>query len=330
MLLQIPIKHTLKTTGKEREFQLSYELYGQPLADSPIILINHALTGNSSVAGERGWWNKLVSHGGTVDLDHYTVLAFNIPGNGYDGHLFEDPKSFTLFDVASIFLQGLRQLGIEKLDTIIGGSLGGAIAWQMAYLDETISERIIPIATDFQASDWLIAHCHMQDLILNHSDMPLEHARQHAMLLYRTPQSLNQRFKNERHENNVDFKIASWLNYHGDALQKRFAKEAYALLNRLLSSIWVADTVDELQKINASVHMVSVNSDLYFTHERMEWVYNELKPLKEDVHLHVIESIHGHDAFLIEYEQLNKIVAGILAKKPTVSVSTAALTNNIL
>ncbi len=315
MLQQISIKHKLINTGEEKELFLSYELFGQDLQNAPVILVNHALTGNSSFSGENGWWKKLIHHGGTIDLDHYCVIGFNIPGNGYDGQLFSNAKDFTLEDVANIFLKGVKALGVKKLHSIIGGSLGGAIAWQMAYLSPRIAENIIPIATDFKASDWMIAHCHIQDLILNHSDMPLEHARQHAMLLYRTPESLNQRFQNEK-DDKVDFKIASWLNYHGDALNKRFSKEAYQMLNQMLATNKVCDDAAELSKIEGNVHIISIDSDLYFTHDRMQSIYEKLLPKKSNTFFHTIESIHGHDAFLIEYDQLNKIVRKVLEDRP--------------
>jgi len=311
MLSKIPIQHKLIKTGEKKDFFLSYEQFGQPINEAPTILVNHALTGNSALAGDKGWWRKMVAHGGTIDLDKFCVIGFNIPGNGYDDQLFENAKDFTLEDVGHIFLQGIEKLGIKQLHTIIGGSLGGAIAWQMGFLSPNIAENIVPIATDFQASDWMIAHCHIQDLILNHSDMPLEHARQHAMLLYRTPESLNQRFKNEK-DDKVDFKIASWLNYHGDALNKRFSKSAYQMLNQMLATNRVCEDAEELKKINANVHIISIDSDLYFTHDRMMWIYERLLPKKSNTFFHTIESIHGHDAFLIEYEQLNKIVDKIL------------------
>lgn len=311
MLFKIPIKHTIIKTGEEQEFFLSYEQFGQPIDKAPIILVNHALTGNSSIAGEKGWWRKLVAKGGGIDLDEFCVIGFNIPGNGYDGQLFENAKDFILEDIAHIFIQGIEKLGIQEIHTIIGGSLGGAIAWQMAYLSPNIAKNIVPIATDFQASDWMIAHCHIQDLILNHSNMPLEHARQHAMLLYRTPESLNQRFQNEK-DDKVDFKIASWLNYHGDALTKRFSKQAYQMLNQMLSTNRVCEDAEELKKIIGNVHIISIDSDLYFTHDRMKWIYESLLPKKENTFFHTIESIHGHDAFLIEYEQLDVILEKIL------------------
>lgn len=61
---------------------LHFTLAGQPLHSAPIVLVNHALTGNSQVTGENGWWNDLIGEGKTIDTSVYTILAFDVPGNG--------------------------------------------------------------------------------------------------------------------------------------------------------------------------------------------------------------------------------------------------------
>ena len=117
---------------------MSYQLFGQPLFEAPIVLVNHALTGNSNVCGEKGWWKDLIGHGKAIDTNQYTILAFNIPGNGYDGFLIENYQNFIAKDIAKLFLAGFEKLKINQLFAIIGGSLGGGIAWQMAVLHPTI------------------------------------------------------------------------------------------------------------------------------------------------------------------------------------------------
>ncbi len=108
---------------KEYHIPLSYELFGKELFTAPIILINHALTGNSTVSGEKGWWKQLVGENQIVDTNRYTVLSFNIPGNGYDHFLIEDYEDFTPSDIANLFLKGLEALEIKNIYAIIGGSL---------------------------------------------------------------------------------------------------------------------------------------------------------------------------------------------------------------
>jgi homoserine acetyltransferase len=194
MLKKIVINNFLTSSGSfYKELPLSYQLFGRELHSAPIVLINHALTGNSNVAGEHGWWNDLVGDNKVIDTNKYTVLAFNIPGNGYDGFVIENYKDFISRDVANIFLIGLEELRIKKLFAIIGGSLGGGIAWEMAILSPSITEHLIPVATDWKSTDWLIANCQIQEQFLLNSSNPVHDARMHAMLCYRTPESFKER-----------------------------------------------------------------------------------------------------------------------------------------
>lgn len=292
------------------DISLSYEIFGKPLHSAPIILINHALTGNSSVAGENGWWNNLIGKNKPIDTEKFTIICFNIPGNGYDGFFIEQYQNFTTKDIAKLFLLGLEKLQISTLHTLIGGSIGGAIGWEMMALDHHLAELFIPIATDFKTTDWLHAQCLIQDFLLNQNDEPLQQARIHAMLCYRTPQSLNERFKNEKHDTKAILKSQDWLEYHGKALNERFSLKSYRLMNHLLKTI-NAD-FESIQKSSANIHLVGVDSDLFFPAFEIKNSFEQLKIKKEQVFYHEIISIHGHDAFLMEYEQLQNIISKII------------------
>ena len=295
---------------KEYHIPLSYQLFGQDLFTAPVILINHALTGNSNVSGEKGWWKKLVGEHQVVDTNKYTVLCFNIPGNGYDDFLIDDYKDFTPSDIANIFLKGLEILNIQKVYAIIGGSLGGGIGWEMLAKRPQLAEVFIPIACDSKTHDWLHAQCLVQKFLLNSSDEPLQKARIHAMLCYRTPQSLNDRFQNKYDPEKKRLESEDWLVYHGNTLNERFSLKAYKLMNHLLMNINTDEKM--LEKIQARMHMISVDSDLFFPASEIRMCFQKLKEKKENVFYHEIQSIHGHDAFLMEYEQLNNIIKNIL------------------
>ena len=150
---------TTESGAQFQNIELSYQLFGQPLGNAPVVLVNHALTGNSNVAGENGWWSEIIGDEKTIDTQKYTVLAFNIPGNGFDGFVIDDYKSFIARDIARIFLIGLKELKIKKLFALIGGSLGGGIAWEMMVLNPQLTQHFIPVATDWKSTDWLIANC---------------------------------------------------------------------------------------------------------------------------------------------------------------------------
>ncbi|WP_454048184.1 alpha/beta fold hydrolase [Chryseobacterium sp. Marseille-Q8038] len=297
---------------KEYNISLSYQLFGKDLFTAPIILINHALTGNSNVSGEKGWWKQLVGENQIVDTDQYTVLCFNIPGNGYDNFLIEDYEDFTTSDIAAIFLKGLKALHIKNIYAIIGGSLGGGIAWEMLAKQPDLAEIFIPIACDYRTHDWLHAQCLVQKFLLNDKEEPLQKARIHAMLCYRTPQSLNDRFQNQYNKENQRLESEDWLVYHGNALNGRFSLKAYKLMNHLLMNINADETA--LESIQARMHVISVDTDLFFPASEIRMCFENLKEKNKDVSYHEIQSIHGHDAFLMEYQQLNNIIKNILQK----------------
>lgn len=294
---------------------LSYQLFGPEINTAPIVLVNHALTGNSQVVGENGWWNALIGENKTIDTNKYTILAFNVPGNGYDGCIIENYLDFNARDIAKIFIEGIKELKIEQLFAIIGGSVGGGIAWEMIVLEPKLSLNLIPIATDWKSTDWLIANCFLQEQILNNSSKPIEDARIHAMLCYRTPESFKMKFQRTINDNLSIFNIESWLLHHGDKLQKRFQLASYRMMNQLLKTIDVTRNRENFEviasKIEATVYIIAIDSDLFFTAEENRETYRELKKLDLNVFYKEIKSVHGHDAFLIEYEQLNNLLAPI-------------------
>lgn len=296
--------------GKEYQISLSYQLFGKELFTAPIILINHALTGNSEVSGENGWWKKLIGKNQVIDTNDYTVLCFNIPGNGYDGFFIENYEDFTASDIANIFLKGLDFLQIKNLYAVIGGSLGGGIAWEMLAKEPSLAKIFVPIACDFKTHDWLHAQCLVQKFLLNQEDEPLQKARIHAMLCYRTPESLNDRFQAKYNTEKQRLESEDWLIYHGKALNERFSLKSYRLMNHLLMNL----SADEqhLKNIQAEIHLISVDTDLFFPPSEIRMCCKRLKEGKQNVFYHEIQSIHGHDAFLMEYEQLNNIIKSIL------------------
>lgn len=294
---------------------LHFTLAGQPLHSAPIVLVNHALTGNSQVTGENGWWNDLIGEGKTIDTSVYTILAFDVPGNGTNSFLIENYLDFTARDIAKIFIEGVKALQIEKLFAIIGGSVGGGIAWEILALAPNITENLIPIASDWKSTDWLIANCFLQEQILNNSSKPIEDARIHAMLCYRSPESFKEKFQRTINQELLIFNIESWLAHHGKKLQKRFQLSSYKLMNQLLKTIDITRNSESFENLlsqtKASIHIVGINSDLFFTAKENVETYEELKKFKDNVFYSEIDSVHGHDAFLIEYKQLDHLLADI-------------------
>jgi len=326
-LKSISFKYTTKN-GKTNPINLSYQLFGQKLHEAPVVLVNHALTGNSTVMGNDGWWNEIIGDGKVIDTNLYTVLAFNIPGNGYDQkteNLIENYKDFTARDIAEIFAISLDHLKITHLFAAIGGSVGGGLAWELAALKPTLIKHLIPVASDWKSTDWLIANCHIQDRILNNSSDPLVDARMHAMSLYRTPESFKEKFDRVLQKDEDIFAVESWLNYHGKTLNNRFQLAAYKMMNQVLKTIDITqgkeNFVEVASKIKSNIHIITINTDLFFKADENWATYVDLKTHKDNVTISEIQSIHGHDAFLIEFKQLETILATVFKHQNVVDLN---------
>lgn len=309
-LQHLQIQDFKTQSGKIFNLPLSYQIFGKPLHTAPLVVVNHALTGNSNVAGEKGWWKTLIGQGKPIDTEKFTILCFNIPGNGYDDFLIDDFENFTAYDVAKIFLLGLNQLKINQINVLIGGSLGGSVAWEMLGQKPDLAEKFIPVATDHKTTDWLYSQCLVQKFLLQTEKDPLQKARIHAMLFYRSPESLNGRFGREIDPEKNILKSEDWLRYHGRALFERFDIRAYRLMNHLLMNIDLSE--EKLQEISAEIHLISVDTDGLYPAFEIKKTFDFLKNNGKNVHYHEIKSPHGHDAFLMEYDQLEKMINEII------------------
>ncbi|WP_124979465.1 alpha/beta fold hydrolase [Nonlabens xiamenensis] len=304
-------------SGVRQDLNLSYQVSGRSLHSAPIILVTHALTGNSSV-GE--WWPELVGAGKLIDTDQYTVLCFDIPGNGHDGivdHLVFNYKDWCLADVASAFAKAIQQLGIDYIELGIGGSIGGALLWELLVQQPGLLGTIVPIAADWKASDWVVACCHIQEEILRTSNSPVAVARKHAMTFYRSPIGLKEKFARRR--DSSAFKVTGWLDHHGRELKSRFSLPAYRLMNHLLSSAdaageYAQDLKQAIATSETAIEMIAIDTDGLFVAAEDRDTYELLKSTGR-VEYHEIASVHGHDAFLIEHDQVAEILAAIFERR---------------
>lgn len=301
--------------SKIKKIQISYQVFGKELGSAPVILVNHALTGNSLVSGINGWWSEIIGLEKPIDTSKYSVLCFNIPGNGFNENNFDFNLDLNLGDIALLFIKAIDQLKIAKLHAIIGGSIGGCLTWEMIALKNDLASIIIPVAADWKATDWLIANTFLQDRILKNSRDPVIDARIHAMTFYRSPKSLNTRFTRTKNLDKNIYNVESWLIHHGEKLRQRFSLKSYLFMNKLLSSTDITrdgeSFINKISKIKSSIHLISVDSDIFFLPNEDHETYLIAKKNNLDITNHIIKSIHGHDAFLIETKQISDIFTKI-------------------
>ncbi len=297
------------TQGAQYEkITLSYELFGKKLHTAPIVLVLHALTGNSDVlSDEKGWWKELIGKNKRIDTGQYTVISFNIPGNGYTGDTIENYQDFIAKDIAILVYKVLQKIGVDGLYASIGGSLGGAISWELALYKPGFIEYLIPIACDYKSTDWILAHTFVQENILKQQD-GLKIARQMAMLFYRTQESFVRKFNRSKTTDEQQYNVISWLIHHGEKLDSRYEIRAYLMMNRLMSSVGI-ELNDELfekklKSLKSKIIQIAVSSDILYPKEENIKTKKLLDKLGITNEYFEIESDDGHDAFLIEQGQI--------------------------
>lgn len=297
--------------GKQQEqIELTYQTFGQPIGSAPVVVVNHSMSGSANVCGRNGWWNGIVGPDKTIDTHTYTIIAFNIPGNGQEkteASLLTNYRDFTVRDMASLFWEGLFQLNIKKIFAVIGGGLGGAIAWEMGALQPNKIEHLIPIGSDWKATDKIIANVLLQDQILNLSDEPLTDARYWANLYYKNSDYVNQIFKRENLETSAIAQTELCV-----LSQNKCKLAGYRLMNHLLRTHDITRNRLDFRRIantiKANIHVLAIDARGLFSAEENRLTFLQIKKVKKNVYFHEIQSNYGEEAYLKESHQLANLL----------------------
>jgi len=317
------------------EFQLGYTTLGKLNAEkNNVIWITHALTANSN---PEEWWNGLVGKGKFYNPETHFIVCANVLGSPYGSTnpLSVNPKTgnkyyhnfpeFTIRDIVSA-LDLLRQhLKITRIHTLLGGSLGGQQAVEWAIQQPDVFENLFLIATNAQHSPWGIAFNETQRLAIkadrtwfSYSDdaglKGLKAARAIALLSYRNYNTY-QTTQEDNEEKTNDFNAASYQNYQGDKLVNRFNAFSYWHLTKVMDSHNVGRNRGGVEKalglIQAKTLVVAINSDILFPVSESVRLHENIK----NSELEIIDSLYGHDGFLIETEQLKTIFENFYISK---------------
>jgi len=305
-----------------------------------VILICHALTGHAA-ADE--WFKGLFVEGGPLDTSRFYVLCINSLGSCYGstGPSSINPKTgtpykstfpeITIRDIVRFQQQLLDELGINGIRLVLGGSMGGMIALEFALMDSRVRAASL-IAMGKNHSPWAIGISHAQRRAIyndpnwkdgNYDDQhPPVHglatARMMAMITYRSYFEYRDKFERKRQPGKNIFQVESYLNYQGDKLSKRFDANSYITLTKAMDTHDVArergSYRDVLARLDVPVQVIGINSDRLYPIEEQK----ELAALIPESTFHEIKSSSGHDAFLIEFEQLNRIITPLLNKNLTI------------
>jgi homoserine O-acetyltransferase/O-succinyltransferase len=313
------------------EASVAYATWGQlNAAGDNAVVVCHALTGDVRADV---WWDPLIGSGKALDTDRFFVICANVIGSPYGtvsplslnpltgeayGPAF--PRA-TIRDTVRLHRELLRRLGVKRVQIAIGGSMGGMQVLEWAFFDDLV-QAIVPIAVGSSHSAWCIGWSEAQrQAIFADADWNsglytaarpprggLAAARMAAMISYRTRRSFQDRFARSTMNDADHFAVESYLRYQGQKLVDRFDANCYVHLTRQMDSHDVTrgrgSTREALAAIQQPALVIGIDSDgLYPLEEQME-LANGL-PNGE---LAVVESMHGHDAFLMEFDSLDHIL----------------------
>ncbi|MFJ8903497.1 homoserine O-acetyltransferase [Streptomyces sp. NPDC102351] len=346
----------LEAGGELPDVRLAFETWGRLAPDrSNAVLVLHALTGDSHVAGPAepghptpGWWDGLVGTGRALDTDHWFVVAPNVLGGcqGSTGPSSRGPSGrrwggdfpfLTQRDQVAAEAALADALGIDRWALVVGGSMGGmrAVEWAVSYPERT--GALLLAATTAAASAEQIAWAGTQTHAIRadphwhgghyhdtgrgpHAGLGL--ARRIAHITYRSEPELRSRFGRAAQDGEDPwrggrYQVASYLDHHADKLVRRFDAGSYVVLSEAMNS---HDVGRGRGGVRAALGRVTAPTLVAGVDS------DRLYPLSQQAELaagiptadapRVVGSPYGHDGFLIEVEQVAALVAELLPAPP--------------
>ena len=307
-----------------------------PVPGEPVVWICHALTANSD---PEDWWPSLVGPGKLFDTERMFIICANVPGSAYgsSGPRTIDPKTgkpyyfsfpeVTVRDMAATNLAVLDFLGIGKVDLLIGSSIGGFQAIEMATIRPDSFAKAAFIATAPRISPWLSATAEAQRMALEADPSfracgsldggaaGLRCARAQALISYRCFRGYGKTQSEADPDTLFAGRAASYERYQGEKLLRRgFDAYSYYYLCNALDSHNLGRGrcgVDAaLSLIKAETLVIGVDTDMIFPPEEVRSWYRSIP----NVTLGHISSDFGHDGFLLEYDQLTTYLKPLLCR----------------
>lgn len=280
-----------------------------------LVVVFHALTGSADAAGE--WWSEVVGPARAIDTRRHAVLCVNLLGSCYgttgawEAHRRPFPR-VTTRDMARLAHQLVRSLNVSSVALAVGGSLGGMVALEYAASFPNETRRAVVLAAPAAHTASAIGWSHIQRRAIAAAGAEgLEIARMMAMMTYRTPHELAARFGRELHPDG-HFQVAGYLTRHGQKLRDRFDVHSYLTLLDAMDTHDVArgrrGLAATLGVLGERLTGVGIPGDLlYSADDVLAWTSEAGAGYRE------IVSDHGHDAFLLEHQQVSRLIENVLA-----------------
>jgi len=339
---------TLESGIEMKDVVVAYSTYGSlNAAGDNGVIVGHSLTSNSNV---HEWWPQMLGAndpaagdqevGYCLDTTSDFVVCVNFCGSPYgsasplttnpqraDGGSYgADFPLFSIRDHVRLQKEVLDRMGVKRLRLAIGGSMGGMIALEWGATFPDYVEQMVLIASCGRHTDWAIGIGQVQRAAIT-SDVDfqdgwysegstkpergLANARMMAMLTYRAPGSVDEKFGRSFTENEglSTWAVESYLQYQGEKFIGRFDANCYLRLTASLDTHNVAADrgtyAEVLQSLTQKTLVVGIDSDMLYPLQLQQ----ELAQYLPNSYLHTIKSPHGHDSFLIEIDALNETIS---------------------
>ncbi|HEY9497766.1 MAG TPA: homoserine O-acetyltransferase [Terrimesophilobacter sp.] len=348
----------LEFGGKLPAVRVAYETWGELNQDaSNAVLVLHALTGDSHLLGPAGpghptdgWWSGIVGPGRYIDTDRWFVVAPNMLGGcqgttgpaspAPDGHEWGSRFPFlTIRDQVATQVGFSDAIGIPRWAAVIGGSMGGmqALEWAVGFPDRLERVAILAAPASSSADQIALNSVQLEAIRMDpgfaggdyyeakDGDGPhrgLALARRMALLNYRSPSELNDRFRRSWQSGisplgaEGKFAVESYLDFHGNKFTRRFDANSYLSLVNAMSSHDVGrgrgSSAEALARITAKSLVLGIDSDRLFPVGEQHAIARELGGAIDGGEATIISSEYGHDGFLIEDELVGPAIARLL------------------
>ena len=349
-----PNELTLESGEKLGPITLAYETYGKLNSQkSNAVLVLHALSGDAHAAGlhkgdrKPGWWDVMIGPGKGLDTKKYFIICANVLGGcqGSTGPSSINPKTgrhyglqfpiITIGDMVNAQCHLIDNLGIEKILTVIGGSMGGmqVLQWMVSYPNRIRSA--IPIATTLRHAPQQIAFDEVgrQAIMADHNwrngnyyghTLPVQGlaaARMIGHITYMSDISMTKKFGRRLKDNrqpfkfSADFEVEEYLRYRGNNFVKRFDANSYLYITKAIDYFNVLNgkSINEVFRgLKAKVLVIAFKSDWLYPAYQSQEIARACKLAGVDATYCEINSTYGHDAFLLEVEEETHLIKHFL------------------
>lgn len=312
------------------ELDVAYRHDGPPPGEAPQVVVVHALTGSADAAGD--WWSPLIGPGRALDTDRVGVLSANLLGGRYGttGPTSIDPRtgrphgeafpSISTRDQAAAQWRLLDALGIETVELVVGGSLGGMVALEVALARPDAVRHVMPIAAPAATGPLAVAWNHLQIQLVEQLGLEgLSLARQLAMTTYRSEIDFDERFGRSV-EPDGRHSIVSYLEHQGRKLIDRFDPATYRVLAQAMDRHdigagrgGIEAALEPLAIAGTRLTGVGIQDDILYGPDQVRALVDAATAAGLRASYREITSTKGHDAFLVEWDQLTGLLREALA-----------------